>query len=112
MRAFPVLLLVAACGSIEERADYVDRRAAAECGQIERCELGFFESEYRDRDDCIDERSKQLDEASDALNDQDCTYVPEQAGACVSRIRSFDCEEWAEGEAASACDLVWNCLEG
>ena len=104
-------VLLTACGPIDDEDDYAESRAAVECAQVERCELGYFESEYRDRDDCVDERAEKIQEANDAQDDRGCSYVPEQAGHCVRRIRSFDCEEWAVGQANAACDLVWNCVE-
>lgn len=105
-------LWVVGCGGIAERADYHEARGRAECSRIERCELGYFESEYSSFDDCVGERTDAIEEASDFLDDADCAYVPEEAGACVRRIRAMSCEDWAEGEAGSACDLVFDCVEG
>ena len=97
------------CGPIEKEKDYINARAAAECRQLERCALGFFESEYRDRDDCEGEVADDIEDYNDAQDDNGCDYIPEEAGHCVHRVRSMSCEEWGEGEVGSACDLVWNC---
>lgn len=110
MRSAAALLLIG-CGGIESPSDYADARARAECGRIHTCELGRFEADFSDDEDCIDERTDDIDENNDDLDEADCRYVPEEAGACVTRIRGLSCESWAEGESGLACDLVWDCTE-
>lgn len=70
------------------------------------CARGYFESEYRDQDDCVDEVGDDLDDHDDNLPDS-CDYDGAEASACVSRIRSMSCEEYAEQGSSRACDLVW-----
>ena len=107
----PLVLL--GCGGIEAQSDYELARAEAECRQLERCELGYFEDEFRDMEDCVKDREDRFQEADDNLDDADCTYDPDQAAFCVDRVQAMDCEEWARsGNGNKACDLVWNCLEG
>lgn len=106
-----VLVWVVGC-AIDEPSDYATARAEAECGRIERCELGRFESQYNSLDDCVGEVEDQIREGNQLQNDLDCEYVPEEAGLCVRRIRGMACEEWAEGEVFQACDLVWDCITG
>lgn len=105
-------LVFLACGGIEDQGDYEHARADAECRELERCELGFFESEYRDLEDCIDDREEHIGDADDELDDADCLYDPEQAAFCVQKVQSMSCLEWAEsGNGNKACDLVWDCSE-
>ena len=111
MRLRALLLVLVGCGPIDDPGDYVAERADVECAQIERCERGYFESVYGDREDCASERGDQLDEWVDAQEDRDCVYVGEEASRCVQRIGNLSCEDWIEGEAAAACDLVWDCTE-
>lgn len=107
---FPLLLL--GCGGIEEQGDYELARAEAECRQLERCELGYFESEFRDMEDCVDDREDRFHDADNELDDADCIYDPDQAAFCVDRIEAMGCEDWARsGNGNKACDLVWDCRE-
>ena len=111
MRSAAALLLVG-CGAIENPKDYADARARAECARIQSCELGRFESDFSSEEDCLDDRADVIEDNNDDLDDADCRFVPEEAGACVSRIRGLSCESWFEGESSLACDLVWTCSEG
>jgi hypothetical protein len=106
--------VVAACaGPIDEPADFAQKLAEAECRHVERCQQGLFESEYSDFDDCVDDHVELIEEGIEFSEDVlDCTYVPEHAGLCVSRVRSLDCEQWAAGYEGVACDLVFDCLDG
>lgn len=99
------------CGSISSPTDYADARAQASCDKLQRCELGFFDSEYSGIDDCVRELSNELDDDADALDELDCKFDKEEANRCVSRISSLTCEEWSEGNSLSACDLVYYCEE-
>ena len=107
-RSVLVATIAAGCG-VEDEADYVASRADAECTRLQACALGYFESEYGDAEDCVDERADDLDEAGKALEDAGCDFELDEAGACVTRIRSLSCEDWAENDHAAACDLVWTC---
>ena len=102
------LLVAVGCG-IEDEPDYVASRADAECGRMEACALGYFESEYADQEDCVDERADDLDELHDSLDEAQCEFEPDEAGPCVGRIRGMSCEDWSESDADRACDLVWTC---
>lgn len=102
-------LLLAGCGAIASPSDYAEARANAECARLQTCERGRFESEFSSDEDCIDTQTEAIDENNDDLDDADCRYVPEEAAACVHRIRGLSCESWFEGESGLACDLVWNC---
>ena len=105
------LLLCACAGSYATASDYGEARATAECGRIQRCDLGFYDSEYSSQEDCVDERGDEIEEQNDQLDEADCRFSSEQAGACVSRIRGMSCEDWAENDASQACDLVWDCTQ-
>ena len=102
-----LLPALAGCGALE-RSDYLDLRSEAECKKLERCSLGYFESEFRDYEDCVRDVGDDLDDFEDAVFDN-CDYDGDQARACVSRINSMSCEDYAEGDVGAACDLVWDC---
>lgn len=101
--------LVALGCAIEDEADYVASRADAECARLEVCALGYFEAEYADADDCAGERAEEIEQENEFFAEVECEFDAEQAGPCVSRIRGMSCEDVAEGEWQSACDLVWDC---
>lgn len=100
--------LLAGC-AIDAEADYLDARAEATCDQLQRCSLGFFDSEYSSEEDCASSVKKDLEDAADQLAELDCTYDGAEAGRCVRRIRKMDCESFAEGDPNRACDLVYDC---
>ncbi len=100
-------LWLVACGIPEE--DYSTRRGVAECQRIERCTTGEFLSVYDDFDHCVDRLGDNLDATIEALY-QGCTYDGREASRCVSRISSMSCEDYAEGQANLACDIVYVCL--
>lgn len=98
-------LSAAACGQLDHK-DYVNARAEAECKNLRSCARGYFESEYKDYEDCVDEVGDTIDDRDDDLP-KECDYDGVEARECVSRIRSMTCEEYVEGSTSSACDLVW-----
>lgn len=101
--------LAGCSGGFESDNDFAAARAEAECRNLERCSLGFFESEYGDYEDCVNEVTDDLEDSNAQLDDADCTYDPAEAGRCVSRVRALSCEEWYQGDDGRACDLVWVC---
>lgn len=100
-------LVLVGCGEIDHN-DYVDLRAEATCKQLRSCATGYYEFEYRDYDDCVDEVADDIDDADDSLP-RSCDYDGEEGRRCVSRLNSMGCEEFAEGAWGEACDLVWVC---
>lgn len=111
MRSSVVLAMVAlsGCGDMA-LSDYREARATAECKRSAVCARGFFESEYVDMEDCVDEVSDGLKAMEDSVYDS-CDYDGMEASRCVSRIRSLSCEDYIEGEVSIACDQVWDCID-
>ena len=109
MRASIMVLVVGliGCGGLSHR-DYLEARSTVECKKIRTCQLGYYESEYRDFEDCVDDRQDDQDDIDDTVYDG-CDYDDIEARACVSRINSMGCEDYVENGPASACDLVWDC---
>jgi len=93
--------------TIADEAVYTERRAAAECGRIERCYLGEFESQFSSRDDCESAVADELEQELELL--EDCEYDPREAKRCVHRVNTMSCEDWIEKGTAGACDLVFLC---
>jgi hypothetical protein len=106
------VFLAACVGDIESPDDYATKRAEAMCQRIERCQQGEFERDYSNRDECVEDNAAVIQDEIEFLDLLDCTYLPDHAGLCVSRIRQLSCEEWFEEEAFKACDLVFDCPLG
>ncbi len=106
-------LACVACNTIESPEDYAHQRAVAECRQIEKCERGFFDSEYSGFEDCVDDHETSLmDEHEAQVDTLDCVYDSYEAHKCVSLVQRFSCEDWAELDAYLACNLVYDCPGG
>ena len=103
MRAMVPLLLLLGCGELGHN-DYVDARAGAECRKLSKCHRGLFESEFRDLDDCEGDLA-----VVEVTLFNDCDYDAREAAACVTRVSNMDCASYAQGDAGTACDLVWDC---
>jgi len=109
------IALAAVCGcggSIEAEGDYAEARAQAECGQLERCSRGYFDTTWPSEKDCVDDFKKQIGQVDDQLQDADCDYQADEAGLCVSRLKGLSCAEYTLGYEAKACDIVWDCGGG
>lgn len=102
-----VLMGALGCGELDH-SDYIDSRATSECKQYRACAEGYYESTFKDFDDCVDARGDFLDKRDDDLP-RSCDYDGAEARRCVSRIDSMGCEEFAEEASGNACDLVWSC---
>ncbi|MEZ4239691.1 MAG: hypothetical protein R3F59_26755 [Myxococcota bacterium] len=111
MRMLPLVLCVA-CGAYASPDEFADALAEAQCAQLERCALGVFEASYSSDDACLREQSDALVVQADQLDQLGCTWLPDEAKACVHRVRGLSCEEWALGLDDDACDLVWRCDQG
>ena len=107
--AAALCVLAVGCGNLTHN-DYVEARASAECKKIAVCHTGFFDSEYRDHDDCVKEFGNVLDDLEDTVFN-DCDYDGDEARRCTSRVNGMGCEDYAEGDASRACDQVWNCYD-
>ena len=112
-RRLPLLLiptvLLTACGGEVSQEDFPAEFAPLWCDQQRTCARGFFESEFRDEQDCISsvqEDKEALGEQNDAAG---CVFDAEEAQACLIAIREASCEDWYEGEAEEDCAEVWTC---
>jgi hypothetical protein len=95
------------CGDLTRR-EYVNARADAECQKTAVCHRGFFDSEYRDHEQCVKITSDLLDDLEDTQF-FDCRFDGSQAVLCTQRVNNMGCEPFAEGDAVLACDTVWDC---
>jgi len=102
--------LAVGCASVEE-SDFATELAVVECRTLKKCALGQFESDYDGKmNDCVDDRGDLLDDFVEITSDI-CEYDVDQATQCVRRVDGMSCEDWAEGDGARACDLVYDCSE-
>jgi hypothetical protein len=105
-----LLALLAACSPVEE-SKFATELAVVECRRIKACARGEFESVYAGKmNDCVDSRGESLDEVVEG-NREVCEFDADQATLCVRRVDGMRCEDWAEGDGARVCDLVFDCSD-
>ena len=103
----PVLLLTSCLvGNIDEDS-LPAQYAGPICKNLQRCERGYFESEYSDMADCRDEVADNLEDLVDYADDQDCDFDEDEAKECLQSINSVSCEDWYEGDASDDCEDVF-----
>jgi len=104
------LALLAACSPVEE-SEFATELAVVECRRIKTCARGEFESIYAGKmNDCVDSRGDALDDVVETYAGI-CAFDEDQASLCVRRVDGMRCEDWAEGDGARVCDLVYDCSD-
>ena len=106
-------MMLAGCGitagNITED-NYVEKSAELFCKQTERCNLGYFESEWDDIDDCIDDV---IDDSEDAIEEamDNCDFNEEAAQDCADSYAAASCEEVYDGDIddCDAEDIFEDC---
>ena len=110
-RILPALLMLAACNSVGkvDEDNYAEKSAEVYCRQIEKCSRGFFESEYSDYADCVDEATNDFEDTMEAADDANCDFDEDEAQACLDTFASSTCEDVYEGDAYDDCEDVFDC---
>lgn len=102
-------LLLAACGGEVTQDEFAAEFAPLWCDQQRACARGFYESEYRDDEDCVTSVQEDKESESEANDAAGCVFDADEAQACLAAIREATCEEWYEGDADEDCADVWTC---
>ena len=90
----PILLLACAGKPIDDD-DLPAEAAPVICDRLRDCARGYYEGEFSDHGDCLDEVTEALEDMTAALNqDPLCDYDEEDAGEWVNEQRGMSCEEW------------------
>lgn len=103
------LVVLAACGGDLTQETFPTEVAPVICQQTRTCALGYYESEYRDEDDCISQVEEQYSAEGTENDAAGCVFDLEEAEACVEALKGATCEEWFEGDALEDCADVWTC---
>jgi hypothetical protein len=103
-----VLPLLTACGigNVTEE-NFAAKAPGPVCNRIHECDLGYFESEFKDIKDCEDEYEHDFEDLMEAADDADCDFDADEARLCLQTIQKSTCEEWYEGDAFDDCDDVF-----
>jgi hypothetical protein len=110
-RLIPALLLCVACGTDLDASNFPDEIAPIVCDKTEVCALGYFESTWRDQDDCIAEIAEEWRTIGTEMDAQGCVFDAEEAAACMDSFQEADCEAWYEQSPDEDCADVWVCPE-
>ena len=105
------LLFATGCfgvGEVDED-NWTEKYANVYCKQTETCARGLYESEFSDREDCIDEVQDQLEEQEEVYDELNCDFDEAEAQECLESFNSADCESVYEGDFVDDCDKVFDC---
>jgi len=104
------LLLCGCIGNVTED-NYVQKYSPEYCQKTRRCNLGYFESEWSDMNDCIDEVIDDMEDLIDKKDDDNCDFEDDNALKCLETLGAADCEDYFDGDAFEDCgaNKVWDC---
>ncbi len=104
-------LLATGCFGVGEVSEdnWTEKYADVYCKQTQTCARGLYESEYSDREDCLDEVQDLLDEQAEVFEELNCDFDEAEAQECLESFHSADCESVYEGDFADDCDKVFDC---
>jgi len=95
-------LALTGCFGLSE-SKFIAQVNTLQCERMEECASDYFEDEYSDLDDCVDEYS---DAAPDYLDYyDDCDYDRSKAKDCLADYRDADCDT----NILDDCLEVWDC---
>lgn len=105
------VLLATGCfgvGDVNED-NWTEKYASVYCKQTQTCARGFYESEYSDREDCLDDVQDELDDQADVFDDLNCDFDEAEAQECLESFNSADCESIYEGDFVDDCEDIFDC---
>lgn len=79
--------LLMGCGGEFDAETFLDRYAKATCIALEECERAYFLELYGDRSEC---REEIVDALEDVLEDDSCTFEPEEAQRCLDSFQEYE----------------------
>lgn len=105
------LSTLGACVSVGNVTEdnFAEKSAQLGCKMLEKCNRGYFESEYSDQADCIDELEEDTEDMMDAADDADCDFEEDEAQKCLDTFAASTCEEYYEGDAWDDCEDIFDC---
>ena len=104
-----VALLAVGCGLGAITEDTLPARVAGPyCDNLRRCNRGYFDSEFSDMADCVDETEEDFEDLVEEADDYGCDFDEDEARECVQSLRSSSCEDWYEGDTLDDCSDVFD----
>lgn len=102
IRLLPLLLLTA-CVTQE---NYLEKSVKVWCDRQYECNKSAFESAFTDMSDCIDTLIDDGEDDAECFN-QECTFDPEAARACLHDQSTASCEDWSSFDFTDDCNDVY-----
>lgn len=104
-------LLLTGCFGVGEvtESNWTEKFSDVYCNQLEKCSRGFFESEYSDMADCLDEVQDDAEDQADNLDDLGCDFDEEEAQQCLDSFHKASCEDVYEADYLDDCEDVFDC---
>lgn len=107
MRWIVAVVALAGCLPPAE-ADFPAAWAAVQCDRQRECDKGDYESRYEDMGDCREQNEDAADDIMDAWDLFGGDYDRDEAGECLSAMRTASCEEVNGGDFGGNCDNIYH----
>ena len=107
MRWFVLAVAMVGCIPPDE-GDFPEVWARVNCDRQHECDKGQFESSWEGMDDCRTQMADSADAYMDAWDFFGGEYDRDNAGACLSAMRSATCEEVSNSDFGGNCDDLYD----
>jgi hypothetical protein len=111
MRGVLAICLLSGCLGQVNEDNYAQKYSGEYCQKTRHCNLGLFESEWSDMNDCLEDVDDDIEDLIDDMDDADCDFDDDDAQECLETFVAADCEDYHEGDAFEDCGVnkVWDC---
>ena len=98
-----------------DEVSFGEKMSKEGCTLEKKCFRGYFDDEYSDMADCVDEQVDNWDDLADTFDDWDCDFESDEAAECLAAWQNATCEEHYEfrfegdGPMVEDCEKVWDC---
>ena len=108
--ALTAALSTGCIGNVDED-NYAEKYSPVYCTQTKECYRGYYDSEWSDMNDCIENVRDDLEDLIDDMDDNGCDFQDKEAKECLLDIADANCEDYFEGDAFEDCGInkVWDC---
>jgi len=103
--------LMAGCLGIVDEDNYAEKYSPLFCSKTKECYRGYYDSEWADMNDCIEDVRDQYEDVIDQMDDNNCDFEDKKAKECLLDLSDANCEDYFEGDATEDCafNKVWDC---
>jgi hypothetical protein len=82
------------------------------CDEWSKCDGDDFSLHYDSVDECFDTEWARVGTYIEQYENDDCTFEPTEARACLQGLRDIECDTWMDEDTSpEACYFVWTCPE-